>query len=257
MMTAPKKAPKDPDPVAVGEMAKLAQDHTRQACSTLSHQHAFERCVAREVEVNTVIDLGAAKGGWSSVARKYWPDAHYHLVEAKEYWRPALEKVTARTPNTSFTIAAVSDTPGTVYFPADARPYGGRAINTVPKKIDVVEIPATSIDEEVRKFDLKPPFFIKMDTHGTELDILKGARETLPETQLLCIEMYNFGGQRRFFELIGDLEEMGFACVDIAEPLFRYLDACLWQIDVFLMPSDSDCLKKRMFWDPATLETES
>ena len=239
-----------PDPIAVSSVAKLAQDHSRQASGKLSFRHAFQRITARGTSFNTVIDLGAAKGGWSAVARDFWPDAHYHLVEAKEYWRPELEKVVASTPNTSFTIAAVSDKPGKAYFPADARPFGGHAFNSAQDHTEVVEVPATTIDNEVRNQKLEPPFFIKMDTHGTELDILKGAQSTLSQTELLCIEMYNFSGQRRFHELIGDLEGFGFRCVDIAEPLFRYLDACLWQIDVFLMPSTSEFFKNSQFWNP-------
>ncbi len=239
---------KSKDPVAVGDLAELAADHTQQARKSLSFEHAFSRVQARKTEFNTVIDLGAAKGGWSTVAQQYWPDAYYHLVEAKEYWRPELEKRVSAHANTSFTIAAVSDRCGSVYFPADARPLGGRAFNTAPEDVPVVEVPATTIDAEVEKQNLKPPYFIKMDTHGNELDILNGAQNTLKDTALLCIEMYNYVGQRRFHELIGDLEGMGFRCVDIAEPMFRYLDAAFWQIDVFLMPASSEVFAKDTYW---------
>ena len=65
----------------------------------------------------------------------------------------------------------------------------------------------------MRQHQLRPPFLIKLDTHGFEVPILKGAQETLQQTNLLVIETYNFQLQPtslRFHEMCSYMEFGGF-----------------------------------------------
>ena len=218
--------------------SKLARNGSRQAGKALSHRHALERIAAKGIEVATFVDAGAARGAWSRMTEKYWSDAHFHLLEAKDVWRNDLEKLAQRKSNYSFTMKAVTDTPGTIYFPTGGDEYGGAAFKEQGIRDDLVPVPATSIDHETRTLDLKGPFGIKLDTHGTEVDILNGANETLKNTALLCIETYNFIGQKRFPELLLHMQTMGFRVVDMAEPLFRESDASLWQVDFYFLRAD-------------------
>ncbi len=218
---------------------KLGRQGSRQAGKALSHRHALERIAAKGIDVATVIDAGAARGAWSNIAEKYWTKAHFHLLEAKDVWQSDLEKLAKRKSNYSFTMKAVTDTPGTIYFPVGGDEYGGAAFKETGSRDDLVPVPATSIDHEVRTLGLKGPFAIKLDTHGTEVDILKGAEETLKDTTLLCIETYNFIGQKRFPELLLHMQSLGFRVIDIAEPLFRESDAALWQVDFYFLRAEN------------------
>ncbi|MEM9617117.1 MAG: FkbM family methyltransferase [Pseudomonadota bacterium] len=231
-------------------IAKLSRNGSRQAGRALSHRHALERMAAKGVDVSTFIDAGAARGAWSSMTEKYWPGAHFHLLEAKEVWRRDLEKLTDRKNNYSFTMKAVSDTPGTIYFPSGGDAYGGAAFKEPGSRDDLIAVPATSIDYEVDEHALKSPFGIKLDTHGTEVDILDGATATLKETALLCIETYNFIGQKRFPELLLHMQSLGFRVADIAEPLFRESDAALWQVDFYFLRAEHRIFKDYGFTKP-------
>ena len=217
---------------------KLARTGTRQAGKALSHRQALARIAAKGIEVATFVDVGAARGAWSHMAEKYWPSAHFHLVEAKDVWRGDLQKLAERRNNYSFTMNAVTDAPGTIYFPSGGDEYGGAAFKEPGDRSDLIPVPATSIDNETRSLELKGPFGIKLDTHGTEVDILKGADETLKNTTLICIETYNFIGQKRFPELLLHMQSLGFRVADIAEPLFRESDASLWQVDFYFLRAE-------------------
>lgn len=213
----------------------LSRKASQKAAKALSHADALNRIAAKEIDVATFIDAGAARGAWSLMAEKCWPGARFHLLEAKETWRGDLEKLKTRKTNYSYTLKAVSDAPGAIYFPTEGDPYGGAAFKDKGVRNDLVDVPATSIDHEVEALGLKPPFAIKLDTHGTEEDILKGADATLPQTSFVCIETYNFIGQKRFPELILHMQSLGFRVADIAEPLFRESDAALWQVDFYFL----------------------
>jgi len=91
----------------------------------------------------------------------------------------------------------------------------------------------------VRERGLKPPYFIKLDTHGFEIPILEGAAESLGETELLQIECYNFPittDSLKFHELVTYMESKGFGVVDMCDPIHRPLDDTFWQIDIFFAP---------------------
>ncbi len=218
--------------------SKLARNGTQQASKALSHRHALERLAAKGIDVKTFIDAGAARGAWSHIAEKYWTNSHFHLLEAKDVWQSDLEKLTHRKGNYSFTMKAVTDKPGIIYFPKGGDEYGGAAFKEKGERDDLVPVPATSIDHEASTLKLESPYGIKLDTHGTEVDILRGAEETLKNTTLLCIETYNFIGQKRFPELLLHMQTLGFRVADIAEPLFRESDASLWQVDFYFLRAE-------------------
>jgi hypothetical protein len=117
------------------------------------------------------------------------------------------------------------------------------------------QIPVTTIDAEVERLKLPAPYFLKLDTHGFELPILEGARETLRQASVLLIEVYNFqltDGSVRFHELCAHLEKCGFRCADLADPMVRPLDGLLWQMDLVFLPSTSPCFSERGFARPAS-----
>ena len=124
------------------------------------------------------------------------------------------------------------------FFPQMQTPYAGAVHKDATKRKNLIEVAATTIDEEVSADSLKGPYGVKLDTHGTEIDILTGASDTLTNTSLICIETYALIGQKRFPEMLLHLQDLGFRVADIAEPLFRPSDAALWQLDFYLLRSD-------------------
>jgi len=226
---------------------KLARADTLRSKKALSHKAALTRIAGKGVEIATIIDVGAAKGDWSLLARAFWPGVHLHLLEAKELWRKDLEAMVHKQGPASLCMKAVSDTPGAIYFPRDGAVYAGAAFKDPAARDDLIEISATSIDHEVASERLAGPYAIKLDTHGTEVDILRGAEQTLKQTSLLCIETYNFIGQKQFPEMIILMKEYGFRCIDLSEPVFRPVDGALWQIDFYFLREDHPAFETRGF----------
>ena len=206
----------------------------RAAKLALSHRNALTRVKARGVDVATVIDLGAARGEWSKMARTVWPAARCHLVEANHFWERELHQL-AGDPAYSYVIAAAGPTKGEGQFQFSEDPFGGTG--AVQGDANAVRVPQVTVDSECGERNLKPPYLLKFDTHGFEREIIKGATETLKSTSLIVIEAYNFGPrQKRFPAMLELLEDLGFRCIDIGEPLFRQYDRSFWQMDFFLVP---------------------
>lgn len=202
----------------------------------LSHRNALQRIKRRGVDVGTVIDLGAARGEWSKMARTVWPAAKCHLIEANHHWERELHQLAA-DPAYSYVIAAAGPEKGVGYFNFSPDPFGG--VGTSADNPQGVRVPQISVDSECREKGLAAPFLLKFDTHGFERDILKGCTETLKSTSLIVVEAYNFGSREKRFPAMLELyEDIGFRCIDIGEPLFRDHDRSFWQMDFFLLPLD-------------------
>lgn len=206
--------------------------------STAPTMDAALQRLARRVDVRSVVDVGASDGRWALSAMKHFPDARYLLVEAQEAAHgEALRRLALREARVEVALAAAGAREGTAIFDAST-PLGGAVRSAVGSGKDVV-VPMTTIDAEVERRGLEAPFLVKLDTHGHEVPILEGARRTLRAASLLVVEAYNFdigGGALRFPQMCRYLEERGFRCADLADPMWRPGDEFLWQMDLFFVP---------------------
>jgi FkbM family methyltransferase len=195
--------------------------------------------LAGRFDVSSVIDVGASNGCWTEIARRYWPDARYLLVEAQRAAHERdLQALKQRVPRLDYVIAAAGDRRGSIHFDA-SDPFGG--IASERPGAGRIEVPMTTLDAEVEHRSLPGPFAIKLDTHGFEVPILAGATKTLADTSLLVIEVYNFTineGALRFPEMCRHLEGLGFRPVAMVDLMYRPADGLLWQFDCFFARAD-------------------
>ncbi|MEE8574790.1 MAG: FkbM family methyltransferase [Thermodesulfobacteriota bacterium] len=203
---------------------------------------AMMRIKVLNIPLSSVIDVGASDGSWSNKVEKVWSDLRYLLIDANEHWEEKLKQRTFERPMMKYLIAAVGSEVGKAYFantPGD--PKSGHAC---AEKMGYTysEVPSISLDQIVLDTNLPGPYFLKLDTHGFEVEIFSGAKSVLKNTQLIQVEAYNFSnrGRLRFHEMCAFLEERGFRCVDIVDVMRRAKDNILWQMDLFFIRSDRE-----------------
>ncbi|MFM1821814.1 MAG: hypothetical protein RI967_80 [Planctomycetota bacterium] len=199
---------------------------------------ALHRAWSRGVEIASIVDVGASDGSWSAMALSVWPRAHALLLEANDAHRPGLEAACARNPAMQHAIAAVGPARRELWFERTADPYGGR-IHSERGSPDWIALPGTTIDDEIRERALAGPYLVKLDTHGYEVPILEGARDTLAQASLVVVECYAFelaDGALPLHAMLAWMWERGFMAVDLCEPMWRARDGCLWQVDVVFTP---------------------
>jgi len=97
-----------------------------------------------------------------------------------------------------------------------------------------------TLDSLIEELKWPTPDFIKIDTQGSEIDILKGASKTLDNCTFVLIEIkiqnYNKNSPD-FFESMNYMYSKGFKIYDITE--FHYYEGFLNEVDFLFVKKDS------------------
>lgn len=197
---------------------------------------ALAEIARRESGLNTIVDIGASNGSWSELAMMHLSHCNYLLIEAQKVHEYDLKRFCSDHSNAEFVLAAAGEAKGQIYFDT-SDPFGGQASN-VPYATNNEILPVTTIDSEIQARKLRGPFLLKFDTHGFEIPILRGACETLRNTEVIVMECYNYrisADSLLFDEMCLHLKGHGFRCIDLVEPLYRPHDNTFWQMDMIFV----------------------
>ena len=190
--------------------------------------------IKKGVKIKTVYDIGAYKGDFSNFLNKTTlKGKNFYLFEANEKNEKSLKKLDFK-----YFIGVLSDRKkkvkfyskthsGDSYFLEQTKFYDGLKAKT---KI------TNTLDKVVKQNNLPFPNFIKIDTQGSEIDILKGAKRTISNCKLIYLECpiieYN-SGSPNLDQYIKYLNSINFVPYDICE--VHYIDKVLVQIDILFI----------------------
>ena len=103
---------------------------------------------------------------------------------------------------------------------------------------EYVEVQITTFDQLAT---YEPPFFVKMDVEGAELDVLLGATETLKNTEMLLMELSilpRYEGEASFAEMVLFMDRANFRVFDIVEMAQERPDGPLIYVDIAFARKD-------------------
>lgn len=192
------------------------------------------REILEKLEIKTVFDVGANQGHWSINTKSLLPDSKFYLFEASYYYKERLEKT-----GLDFFIELLSDEVGKEFDFYDSTASGESYYkeNTI-WNVNYKPIKKTSntLDNMVQTYNLPLPEFIKLDTQGSELDILKGASNIMKNVQVILTEMpimkYNDGAPN-MHEYLEYFDKMGFYPMNVEQT--HFIDNLLVQIDIVFL----------------------
>jgi FkbM family methyltransferase len=181
----------------------------------------------------TIFDIGVGQG--TPPLYKAFGDRKIVLIDPQAGVKEALHEKRPKTKAYDFHAVGLAASPGTatlhVYRGSIGRTsFSGRP-NLSPRTSYTV--PVTTLDRLVEENGYSAPFGIKIDTEGHELEVLRGARQTLQATEFVICEVSTrkrFVQGYKFSEIIALMAESGFEVIDVlnVEPgVPKFLD-CLF-----------------------------
>ena len=225
--------------------AELVSTVTLAHWQRQSLESVLTQIVRLEQTINTVIDVGAAHGEWSLACSKILPDARYELFEPLLEYNDRLDSAVTRMRHAAHHNVALHSAPGEMQINVHPDLVGSSFylenedsdVNGYPRSVKVETLDSV---RDSRGFE--PPYLLKIDVQGAELDVLAGAERTLKDCAFVVCEtsFFNFyenGGA--IGQTIHLMEKAGFAIYDIFGLSYRPLDGALAQADLCFVKSDS------------------
>ena len=189
----------------------------------------------RGIKIDIIFDIGAFRGDWSKFLNSTsLKNKSFYLFEANEENHKYLEKLKYK----SF-FCVLSDKTKEVDFFSNLSTGDSYLIEQTSfykDNIKKIKKQTITLDELIIKKNLPFPDFIKIDTQGSELDILKGSKKAIQNCSLIYLECpiieYNLNAPH-LNDYINYLNSINFVPLDICE--IHKIDNIVIQIDILFI----------------------
>ena len=170
------------------------------------------------IHPNAILDIGAHSGQFHSWAKRVWSDAGVFMIEANSLHESVLDRL-AMMNGDNYLMAALGDEEREVtFYTRSDKPHTEG--NSYYKEANFWDIPQLVQESKVKLQKLDNIFedgavfeLIKLDTQGSELDILKGGKELVDRATAIVLEIplieYNEGAPT-MEELMSYMDSIGF-----------------------------------------------
>lgn len=189
----------------------------------------------------TILDCGAYQGEWTNMAKEVFPDANVLMIEAQPEKRVFLEQIKANHKFVDYIITALGPENGEglpFYFMETGSSFLEEQ-SDMPRKI--INLPMRTVDSLMKEKGISEVSLLKLDVQGYELEVLKGAIDTLSKIAVIFMEVsflpYNKSAPL-FREVVCFMADQGFLVYDIAS-VYRWKDGTLLQADIVFVHENS------------------
>lgn len=203
-----------------------------------------EKLVEIGVKIDCIYDIGGYTGNWTKeMSNGILSNKEFIIFEGNPYHKESLSKLDKKV-----FIDVLSYKKGLEVEFYDA-PLSGESYYKEKTSYYKDHIPkkriTNTLDNIIEQNNLNLPDFIKIDTQGSELDILKGGVKTINNAKIVYTECpiieYNLGAPN-IQEYLNFFDYFGFYPMDILET--HFMDNILVQIDIVFMKKE---LKNYLF----------
>jgi len=187
------------------------------------------------LNIDNIFDIGAYRGEWSKLlSNTSLKNKNFYLFEANEE-----NKIFLENSGFKFFFKVLSDSKKKVKFFSNSSTgdsYFIEQTSFYKENFKTIVKETITLDEIVEKEKIPLPDFIKIDTQGSELDILKGAQKTIDYCSLIYLECpfieYNQNAPN-LSEYLNYLKSINFLPLDICE--VHKMDNIVIQIDILFL----------------------
>lgn len=192
---------------------------------------------------STFIDIGAAEGAFFLGRREVgiFPAARHFFVDAMQENEELYRRISAKF-GAGYEIAAVSSADGWATLQIDPGFYDTHldGVQAGVEYKDRRSVPMTTLDSLVARHALEPPFAVKLDVQGGELDALRGGLCALRDTVAVTSEMRLTNQRDTLVELLAFMKEAGWVLFDLTDLGYSPVNHTLIECYVTFIPSHLD-----------------
>jgi FkbM family methyltransferase len=221
-------------------------DYLRTMLGVPSQQDSLAHLKYLGFDPKYCLDIGAYNGYWTEDFKKIFPQCSVLMIEGQLEKEPILAAVKTRFTDVGYEISLLGAKEELVSFNIyETASSVLTEHNVTNAKVEQRKLQPLDSVTEKRLFK---PDFIKIDTQGFELEILKGGDKTLASAQFVLLEVSFldiYVNCPLAADVISYMNNKGFVIYDICTLMKRPLDKTLYQADFLFVRSDSDFRKDK------------
>jgi FkbM family methyltransferase len=210
---------------------------------------AFQRLIALGFQPKVIYDIGAHEGLWTREMRFMFPTSDFYLFEADTDKKAHLAGQRA-----FFEVFYSCDNKPIDYYKIKTEFTTGNSVykelsNHFTDSNSYIEKRLTKTLSTLAKEEHLPyPNLLKLDTQGSELDILKGAMDMLAHVDIIYLEtslhQYNANAPL-LYDILDFVKHFDFVLCDIGD--YHIINGVCAQVDVFLCKKSSKFFKSNFY----------
>jgi FkbM family methyltransferase len=184
-----------------------------------------------------IVDVGVNRGTWTRNALQYFPDAYYSLFETQAYLSAGFADL-LKNPKIKFYAKGAGPCSGIMDLTTsdrdDSFSFSFTAEQAQARGRTQVKAPVVALDEFLPILALPTPDFVKIDAEGWDLEVLKGAENTLKNAQVVLMEAAAMSKAftNSVAKTTGAMADMGFCVFDITDLNRTQKHNALWLIEL-------------------------
>ena len=212
---------------------------------------AVHQLMSEGIEISTVLDVGVGKHTWT--LQQLFPDKKHILfepmVEFKEVCEKDYEECGIDYELYNIAVSDVDDPNGQVFYNIHRMHKADQDINyiwagAVPKDTETYhgsnhpkrDVEISTLDTFLADKNYDKPYYLKVDVDGGEMNVIRGAQNTLKYCSVIQVEAcLQKGLDRTAWSNISWFESVGFRLWDVID--LYYIDDRLWQVDLVFIRS--------------------
>tara|TARA_B100000214_G_scaffold107519_1_gene75731 strand:+ start:1264 stop:1914 length:651 start_codon:yes stop_codon:yes gene_type:complete len=170
------------------------------------------------IKPKAILDIGAHTGQFHSWSKRVWPDVGIFMIEANTLHKDVLNKLATENGDSCLIAALGDEVREVTFYTRSDKPhtegnsyYKEHNYWDIPQLVQESKVTLKRLDdifEDNAVFDL-----IKVDTQGSELDILKGGKDLVSRASSIILEVsyieYNEGAPSQQ-ETLDYMKKIGF-----------------------------------------------
>lgn len=228
----------------------------RSRCRALGgHEQLLTDLGARGFSPKVILDVGANRGEWATMAAPIFPEAVFILIEPQPEMHESLTRFVQGHPGSVLhpVAAGSEDTtlPMTIWPDRDGSTFIFTEQEARAANCERRDMPIRTIDAMIGERDLPMPALAKLDIQGFELEALRGARTLLGQTEVFVLEVSFFVSDARgtdFAAVVRFMDDAGYKLYDFCGFLPRPHDGALGQADAVFVRKEG-YFRRHLGWN--------
>jgi FkbM family methyltransferase len=204
----------------------------------------FFDCLARlGFAPQHIVDVGANRGNWTRTALRYFPQSYYTLLEPQEKMRQEVADLTLDPKVTFYAMGAGPVNASmklTEHERDDSFTFALDENQALALGRKQIEVPVIALDDFLPRTGLPHADILKIDAEGWDLEVLKGADNTIRNASIVLIEaaVNNKIFKNSVFDVLMQMNKRNFTLFDITDLNRTIRHNALWLVELAFVKKD-------------------